>query len=399
MKRITWIILLLIFSLVLAACGGDEPEVTVEESVAQEEPTAQEEPAAQEEPETQETQEEAPVEEPAAKPTDEPKPVEEAETKAEAAISFDDLQMSSLDELTSYRYDVVVDVTSTGADGVETTQTMHMELAVSADPPATSMSMTAEGTDETAEMGTIEVVQIGDTSYMVMAELGCIVLPAGGDSAMSTDEITDSFSPESITEDLENVTSVGEETIDGVDVLHYTYDAAALQGEDAVGIESADGHIYVAKDGGYMVRSIVDVTGDSAFVEGLQNEEFMSATTHIEMNLTDVNEAVEILPPTACEGQEATIPDWPMLDDASEVASFAGIVSYTTEASGEEAIDFYNDAMTELGYTFDESSSFVTEGAGMLTYVNDNDESVSITIAEDPDSGLTSVTILADTDF
>ena len=396
MKRITWIIVLLIFSLALAACGGDEPEATVEA------PAAQEEPAAQEQPATQETQEEAPaaepVDEPAAEPTDAPEAVEE--TKAEAAIPFDDLQISSLDELTSYRYDVAIDITGTDADDVESTQTIRMELAVSTDPPATSMTMTAEGTDEAEEIGTMEFVLIEDTSYIVIAEMGCMALPADENSGMSTEDITEDFSPESMTENLENVTFVGEETIAGIDVLHYIYDETALQGEDAVGVESAEGHIYIAKDGGYMVRSIVDVVGDSAFMGDTGDEEFQSATTHIEMNLRDVNEDVEILPPAACEGQEAPeSADWPMLDDASEITSFAGIVSYTTETSGEEAIAFYNSAMSDLGYTLDDSSSFVAEGTGLLTYINDDGENVSVTIAEDPDSGLTSVTILSDSDF
>lgn len=402
MKRVSWIILLLVvFSLALAACSSSEPEVVVEEPAAVEEPSSQEEePAALTEVNTEEDTEtavsEEPVEETAAQePVEEP--VEEVQANTEVALS--DLQFSSLDDLSSYRYTMVMDMTATDSAGEETMQSIQMELAVSTDPPATSMLMTAQGTADIEEMGEMEFVQIGDTSYINMTGMGCMALPADDNSVMDTDELTDGFSPESITEDLENVTLVGEETINGIDVFHYTYDETSMTAEEAVGITSLEGHIYLAKDGGYMVRSIIDVVGDSEFMEGFasENAEPESAVTHVELNLTDVNEAVEILPPAACEGQEAPeATDWPMLEDATEVTAFAGIVSYTTETSGNDAIDFYNNAMVEMGYTLDEGSSFITEGTGLITFVNADGESVTVTIAEDTDSGLTSVTILAD---
>jgi hypothetical protein len=405
MKRVSWIILLaLVFSLALTACGSSEPEVTVEEPAMQEEPAAQEEdaPSALTEVEPDEEEETAVSEEPAADVEEEAvveldEPQEEMTEGSDFALS--DLQLSSLDELTSYRYTVVMELTAADSTGAETIQTMQMEMAVSTDPPATSMLMTADGTEEMAEMGTMEFVQIEDTAYMNMGELGCMALPADDNSAMPTDELSEGFTPESLTEGLQDLTPVGEETIDGIDVVHYTFDESSMIMEEAAGISTLQGHIYIAKDGGYMVRYIIDVTGDSKFNEGFSTEDFQAETakTHIEMNLTDVNSAVEIVPPAACEGQQAPeTADWPMLEDASAVSSFAGILSYTTEVSGNDAIEFYNNAMAELGFTQDEASSFVSEGNGLLTYLNENDESLTITISEDVDSGLTTVTLLSE---
>ncbi|MBE2222996.1 MAG: hypothetical protein IAF02_15740 [Anaerolineae bacterium] len=394
MKRISWIVLLVVmFSLALTACSSSEPEeatipaeptaLATETAALAEVPPAPEEETAVPEPQVEDQA--------AAEP--------EAEMENENEVALADLQLSSLDELTSYRYTMVMEMVATDNVGTEITQTMQMELAVSSDPPATSMIMTAEGTEGVDDMGEMEFIQIEDISYINMGAMGCMVLPADDNSAMSTEELAAGFSPESITEDLEEITLVGEETIDGITVLHYTYDETSLTAEEAADIKSLDGHIYIAKDGGFMVRSIIDVIGDSKFMDGFANENFQpdTATTHIEMNLTDVNAAVEILPPAACAGQELPeAVDWPMLEDASEVTSFAGILSYTTEVSGSDAIDFYNDAMTELGYTLDESSSFVSEGNGLLTYVNSDDESITVTISEDVDSGLSTVTILSE---
>jgi hypothetical protein len=395
MKRVSWIILLLIFTLVLAACGGDEPEVTVAEPTSQEEITAQEEPV--QKAETAVEPEPVVVEE----PTEEPEPtMEPVEEMVEAEVAFEELQLSQLDDLTSYRYNVVVDIMGTDAAGAEIVQGMEMELAVSADPPATSMKMISSGVDELTEMGEMEIVQIDGTSYMVIPELGCMPIPGGEGNIPGTEDFTQNLTPDAITENLEGVAFVGKENIDGIDVLHYTYDEAAMQGEDAADIESAEGHLYVAQDGGYLVRSIIDVVGKTSFVEGMGDEVFQTTTTHIEMNLTDINDEVEIVPPAACvEQTNAESPEWPMLDDASAVTSFAGILTYTAETSVTEAADFYNNAMTEMGYTLDEGASLTSDTLSLLVYTKTDEDPLTITIAEEPGSGKTTVTILNENDI
>ena len=389
MKRVLWIVLLaLVFALALTACGGDVPEATVEAPAPTEVVSAVvDEPATKE---ASMAEEETAVEQPVAEP----------EVAVETEVALADLNISNFDELNSYRYNMTMSIAATDAAGAEVVQSIQMILSVTTDPPATSMLMKAEGQeglDGMESMGDIEFVQLEDTSYIVMGEMGCMALPADAEGSMSTDELTAGFTPEALMEDLENVTLVGEETINGIDTLHYTYDEKSMVTEAMTGIQSMEGHIYLAKDGGYMVRSIVDVVGNSKYMADMAAEGVQSGVTHIEMNLEDVNGSVEIVMPAACEGQgSADSVDWPMMDDASEVTSFAGILSYTTEASGDETINFYKDAMAGLEYTFDEASSFVADGNGLLTFTNANEESVTITIAEDTDTGLTTVTILSD---
>ena len=389
MKRVSWIVLfVLVFTLVLTACGGDEP--------AEEPPAVTEETAAvvEEAPvaEAETAVEEPVVEAPAAEP--------EAEVMEETEVALADLNVANFDALNSYRYNMTMQITATDETDTEATQSVQMIFSVTTDPPATSMLMKAEGQEglEGMEsMGDIEFVQLEDTSYIVMGEMGCMALPADAEGAMDTDELIAGFTPESLMEDLENVKLVGEETINDIDTLHYTYDEKSMVAEQMTGIESMEGHIYLAKDGGYMVRSIVDVVGNSKYMADMEAEGVQSGVTHIEMNLEAVNENVEIVMPASCEGQgSAGSVDWPMIDDASEVTSFAGILSYTTEASGNDTIDFYNDAMVGIGYTLDEAGSFVSEGNGLLTFTNATEESVTITISEDTDTGLTTVTVLSD---
>ncbi len=406
MKRVSWIVVLLVaLSLFLVACGGGETEQAAEETTTQqeevtvaEEPVeepetavAEEEAPAAEAPETEESSSEENTEEQSTSETNKEPEQESEEVIEETEIALSDLEFSSLDDLSSYRYDLLMTINGIDESGVEVAQTMKMVLAVSSDPPATSMSMITEGQDELEGMGNIEFVQVEDTSYIVMGEMGCMALPAEDDSVMSTDELTEGFTPESLTEDLDKVTLVGEETINGIETLHYTYDELSLTEEEMVGIESMLGHIYLAKDGGYMVRSIIDVVGASEFLEGTATE----GSTHIEMNLLDVNQAIDIVPPASCEGQDsAANSEWPVLEDAADVASFAGMVSYTTGTSAEDAIEFYKNTLADLGYTWDEASSFITEGTGLLIYTHPDNPNVNITISQDGDT--TSVTIFPD---
>lgn len=402
MKRVSWMVLMIMtLSFCLAACGETtEEQQPAAETTNQQEEAVIEEPTA--EPETAVSEAEAPkAEAPAAeapkaeKSTDEPAASETNENPQavgeEAEIPFSDLGFSSLEDLTSYRYDFAMTIMGTDESGAEIEQKMSMILSVSTDPPATSLSMNTEGQNGIEGMENIEFVQVNNTNYIVMGGMGCITPPADDENMLSTSELTAGFTPQSLTENLDKVTLVGEETVNGINTLHYTYNESSLAEEEMAEIDSMTGHLYLAKDGGYMVRSIVDMVGDSKFNEGFASH----GTTHIEANLIDVNQAVEIVPPASCEGQGAgASSDWPILEGASDVISFAGVVSYTTGATAEEVIEFYKDALTDLGYTWDETSSFAAEGTGFLFFTHSENLNVSVTISQDGE--VTSVIIVPD---
>jgi hypothetical protein len=59
------------------------------------------------------------------------------------------------------------------------------------------------------------------------------------------------------------------------------------------------------------------------------------------------------------------------MDDATEMTSFAGVLSYQTAYSQEEVLAFYDEALTAEGWVQDEASSFVTEGNAIVNYMQD----------------------------
>lgn len=82
---------------------------------------------------------------------------------------------------------------------------------------------------------------------------------------------------------------VGEETVNGIPSVHYTYDAQNLPAQ--YGAMSGHGDIYVALDGGYVVRYTLD--GSGTFEEQFQG----SGTLSLVYDTYDVGADINIQPP------------------------------------------------------------------------------------------------------
>ena len=387
MRRMNWIVvLLLLLSLPALACGGfggDDTEATavpeaapvVEESAP--EPTAV--------PQTEETAVET-VEEPAAG----------EETDTEPILPESALSLDTIDELpfNSYRITMVLEVTGTKADGQAVEQSMNSEFTVSNDPQITNIIMSFSGIDEVMDSESIEMAQVEGTSYMVVPEMGCITT-SGGD-ILNENPFTSMMAPDQFLNDLENAKYEGEETVNGILTRHYSFDKFAMVDTDLTDVEEANGHVYVAKDGDFLVKMVVDATGNiDLFDEGLTEDGQM----HIEINLTDVDVPVEAAIPAACTTEDGSIggasSDFPMLDDASEVTSFAGVLSYQTALPMEDVMAFYDDTLANEGWVKDEEGSFIASGNALVNYMRDG-VTLSVTVSPNEDTGGNYVILLSD---
>jgi hypothetical protein len=403
-KKVSWIlVLLLLLSLPAMACGlfgGDEEEATavptIEEPAVEEEaaPAPTEEPAAAEETAPEAETDTTTEEETAVEETD----VEEPATDAEAApaLSASALELSTIEELpfNSYRVAMMLEFSGVKADGQEVTQSLNGDFAFTTEPPANSMTISFSGIEEDLGADSIEMAQIEGTTYMVVPEMGCITSQV---EDLSENPFADMIAPDEFLSDLEGAQYEGEETINNIRTLHYSFDKTALLTAQmsADEIDEAEGHVYIAKDGGFLVRMVVDATGKIDFFdEGVDQ----NGDLHIEINLTDVDEPIEIVIPAACEATAAGGgSEFPMLDDATEVSSFAGVMSYKTAVSTEEALAFYDDALAAEGWEKDEGSSFVGGGSALVSYTRDG-ETLSLTISPDEESGGTYIILLSETE-
>jgi len=401
-NKLYWLTILVLLLGLLAACGSKNEEPTAEpttntaaqpventaEQPAAAEPTA--EPTAAEEPTSQPTEAPAPTEVPMVEPT---------AVEAPPADNLETLDFSTLtdeSQFSSFNYVFAFSTTTTNDAGEETTQTVTADIKLVKEPPASSFVMSMDGFDaETGGIGEISMTQIGDTSYTIIPGMGCIPSPVTADDPFA--DMTSTFSPNSMLNDMD-VSQVKRvqpnETINGIEVRHYTFDQNLLNmtADPGQKVDFADGHLYIAENGGYLVKMVMDMQGSGFSVFGESNTD-TNETVHFEYTLVSVNEPLDITLPAECDAS-ASGSDYPMLEDASDVSSFAGIVSYHSDATLEDAVSFYETELAALGYTKDENGSFVVSGSAILVFAQEGADTINLIINTD-DAGGISVTITA----
>jgi hypothetical protein len=131
----------------------------------------------------------------------------------------------------------------------------------------------------------------------------------------------------------------GSETVNGAAANHYTFDERAF---GQLGLAKSTGELWVASDGGYIVRYKVATKGTAVyFGAGIEG------TLTWDYELTGVNQPVAIELPKDCP---AGMVDAPMLPDATDVLRVPGLLSYSTLTSLANAAAFYQKQIPLLGW-------------------------------------------------
>lgn len=354
--------LLLLLSLPALACGltSSDDEVPTEVAPALPDETSGDEDAA---------------------PAEQEAPVVPQESAAEAP-AFSDLRTASanLENFDSYRLDMTMSFEGS-SEGEAKSGTMHFQSAIVTKPRASQVIVTFEG-DLSEEMEGAEAItftEIGDRSYTVFPGFGCIT-GAADEVDTTTDQFDNLVDTEEMLGEIRGAEYVGEETIGGVATFHYRFDETNVEQDSDM--EQMDGHVYVAQEGGYVARMVVDGTG----ALDLFGEETEASSLHLEYDITDVNTPIVIAPPEECDELGS---EYPVMPGASGMASMAGFTSYEVEATLAEVMAFYEEEMPALGYSSDGEQTLV-EGFAMLSYSQDG-TSASITLSEE--DGVVSVLI------
>lgn len=288
--------------------------------------------------------------------------------------------VSKVADLTSYRMTMAIELVEEGSDGTTKTTTITTESTSVTNPPANSVNMTIEGDiPELAGMGSILFVQIEDTIYSVLPGMGCVSGAAGEQGFENP--FSDLADTSTFLDGVTGATRVlPNETINGVETIHYTFEQSSLPSDS--GLQSVGGDLYVAVEGGYMVRLILDGSGQlSALTD---SPEGGTGTVHLQMDLSDVNQPLTVEPPEGCDATDSA---YPMLDGATNLISMAGFTNYQVSGvSVADAAAFYQTEMVAAGYTADEDSTFITDTSAILSFAKDG-KNVTVTISEDAASG------------
>lgn len=414
MKKTRFLLIILLLAALLAACGGDNaPAANTndggEEAAVAEATEAEPTPAPTETPEPEPTETPVPTETPEPEPTETPQPEptaepadeeeeeeEEEATESEGAIGALDLSFPDTDasDFDSYVIAFNLEFTSRDAEDGAPTQSMVADMRFDNTIPAVSMDLELEGIEGTEEFNMISMAEIGDTAYMSLPGMGCVTSSAAEAALFEENPFEEMMSPESILDELElqDAEEVGEETINGIETTHYTFDETFLDDPEGE-IESAEGHIYIAQDGGYVVRMVMDVEG--ALPDFAQEGTDSFGALHFEFDVSNINEPVEIGIPAGCEDNGAGS-DLPMPDDAYEVSSFAGFLSYKTDMAKEDLVAFYEEALAEAGWTANEEESMDLGSLVSMTY-NKDGETLTVTITEEEGSEALTVLLMEET--
>ena len=289
----------------------------------------------------------------AAEPTDgAAKPCDGEEEESLSSIT------EGLQNLDSYRSHLKM-VFESDTEG-ETEQIIEMDIEYVRDPLAQHIVLQGNGDEET-----FEVFHVGDQQYLYMGEGQCI--SSSADEDMLDTEI---FNPDDAMGGLDNLHRVQpDETINGVPCHHYTFDQTSMLGEN---FASAQGDVWVAADGGYVVKYVMQAEGTDPETQ---------QTGHIawEYQLRDVNTSITIEPPADCAGGGGES-EFPIMADATNMTTLAGITMYETASSFDDAVAFYQAQMPADGWN-DTGEGFSSPGNVMLSYDKEG-RSVSVMISE-----------------
>lgn len=263
---------------------------------------------------------------------------------------------------------------------------MHLDGRTQNEPFAATMVIETHSDAVLGNAGVITATQIADTHYIVFSEGGCISGPIGQEED-PYDALLDTGGL--LTGQAHRIRP--DEQINGIDTYVYELTMENIDPLDPAGIgvqELDQARLYIAKDGGFIVRLLIDGKGTT---EVLSGDTTLVGQVHYQLDYYDFDEPVEIQAPEQC-AQTGDL-EYPIPDDAQNVTNFAGIISFSTGLSMNDTADFYETEMAALGCSEPEKLS--SETGVILTYDDCPNGPVQIIISPDADGAGSSVTIFA----
>ncbi len=169
-----------------------------------------------------------------------------------------------------------------------------------------------------------------------------------------------------------------QETLAGAAVTHYRFDERAVS---LAGIGTAQGEIWVANEGGFVVKYSLQIQSDKGIFDADQ-----TGTMTWDYELNSINQAFEITLPQDCPAGMNAIP---LPAGAAGVQQIPGYLTYLTDQSIREAADFYQQNLPASGFE-QQGTALVNDSEAYLEYVKG---SRSLTIQIRP-GGQTTVNLM-----
>ncbi len=320
--------------------------------------------------------------------------MEEVELNAESI-------RTTLQNLSSYRWQFNLSFDGADNQGQPAQGQVEMLIESIKDPLAMHLRMQIEG-QPAEELGgpiVVEMYNVDDVAYMQNPDDGSwFSFPAEG--GMTDFFEAGFFDPEEIIKLPDNAQrSPLPEEVNGISTWHYTFDEADVDDEN-FSLDEAKGEIWVAREGGYPVKLVIEASGTSTNPE-LEDQLFSSGTINMTYELLDVNADFTIEVPEEAlsaesfegglfDSTDTSEIDLPIMDDAEVEFALEGLVSYTIQGDIADVVEFYKAELPQQGWSLQADSEVVSEETALMTFTKE-DEELSLVVSKEEDGSLSVV--------
>ena len=188
-------------------------------------------------------------------------------------------------------------------------------------------------TSETGQADSERLIGSLDQAHYSRARLGDPCLVTWGPLAKGSEEVLE---PASMLPAIGSANEAGQDQVNGVSARHYSV-SATLDGSKLTG------EVWLAQDGGYVVRYQLAIQGDEkTFGTDITGEQKFT------YELTQVDALGNPAPPQGCP---SVLTDFPVLDDAQNLHRLPNGVDYTSQTGVEVISQFYQDQLKQQGWT------------------------------------------------
>ena len=288
-------------------------------------------------------------------------------------------RQSGLDKLKSYRIKFTFEWKST-EPGKTDSGSLNWTEEYSSNPQGLHWTMSSQDNTQTLA-NNIEFWQIGNTTYMQTTEQGkaqCFSFSSDDQKNQLTKGL---FSPDMLGR-VSDAKYVRDETVNNIKTKHYKYDDQAAT---VTVFGKVSGDIWVATDGGYVVKEQVNFTGG----RGLFSSTTAKGDGKWLWELTDADRPVTVKAPENCGGASA---DLPVMKDAVEKTSMGDMLAYKSPSKLADVVAFYQKQMPAAGWKAEGEPEITDEFAQLEFSKGGQKASLMLSVESGKTSVLISVT-------
>jgi hypothetical protein len=233
--------------------------------------------------------------------------------------------------LNHYRGELTRTISANTPDG-PFERTDHMSMSVWRDQKA--VFETIDILNDTGEVVQFSAGVVDQAGYFLPdPETGCQVYWAKNNILVDESDVAGFLYP------VKSGSAAGEEAVGGISAKVYNLDSASL---GVKGVE-ANGKVWIAKDGGYLLKYHLELSGgDALYGKG------KSGTFTLDYGLSEINSAEPVHYPGDCR---PALTDIPATDDAQEVIRLPGWLWYLSPSTLAEVQTFYEEYFSGEGWT------------------------------------------------